>query len=998
MNVRSLIPMVRLCLFVVLIALAAPARYAHAATVTVSDCSAPSGAPGRLVEVVSAAGDGDTVVFSCNGTITLTTTLTIAKNMGIDGTGQSVTISGGNTVRMFIVSAGVTFKLQNLTVANGLASGSHGGGVYNSGALTVTNVTFSGNTAANSGGGGIYNDTSTGTLDVANSTFSGNSAAYGGAIMNPSEVTNSTFSGNSATDGGGAIHHYTGTLHVTNSTFSGNSAIYGGALRNTGTSTSTLNVWNSTFSGNSATNGGGIYNYSNGTSNVTNVTFSGNSATSSGGSIYNYSLATMNLKNSIVANAPAGGNCSGTITNGGGNLQFGGTVTNSCGAAIPTADPKLVALANNGGPTQTMALGSGSAAIDAAVYATCMATVGSPNYGTGGLDQRGQSRASVSSMCDIGAFELQSSEITPTSTPTHTATSTPTRTPTNTPTNTATATPTSTRTPTPLPILTVSDCSAPGGAAGRLVEVVTAAPAGYTILFSCRGTIVLTTTITIDKNLTVDGVGQSVTISGGDAVRVFTVNSGKTFNLQNLSVTHGTAPGNGNSGSGAGVYNSGTLNVTNVTFSDNSADYAGGGIFSTGTLNVTNSTFSGNSGGYGGGIAIFNGTSAVTNSTFSGNSGGYGGGIANWNGTSAVMNSTFSGNSAISGGGGIANWYGCTLNVTNSTFSGNTAVSTGGGIYNSTGTVTVTNSTFSGNSATLGGGGGIYNFTGTVTVTNGTFSGNSATSGGGIYNSGGTVNVKNSVVANAPAGGNCSGTITNGGGNLQFGGIVANSCDATIPTADPRLSALANNGGATQTMALLPDSPAINAANPANCPTTDQRGVQRGSACDIGAYEYLGIATGTVSPTTGGMIALADGKFTITFPPNAVTTTVAVTYTQVLTPTQPLPTGRIGLRYFTLEARDGGGNLVTNFNQPYTLTLTYTDAELVAAGITEGTLNLAFWNGATWVDMLPCGGCGIDAVNNRVTIVANHFTHFALSGQTNGATFQIYLPLILKSH
>jgi len=146
--------------------------------------------------------------------------------------------------------------------------------------------------------------------------------------------------------------------------------------------------------------------------NATNSTFSGNSAVFEGGGIYNYSGATMNVKNSIVANAPAGGNCIGTITDGGGNLQFGGTVADSCGAAIPTGDPKLSALADNGGSTQTMALGAGSAAVDAAVYATCMAAVGSPNYGAGGLDQRGQPRTSVSSVCDIGAFEQQAGDIT----------------------------------------------------------------------------------------------------------------------------------------------------------------------------------------------------------------------------------------------------------------------------------------------------------------------------------------------------------------------------------------------------------------------------------------------------------------------------------------------------------------------------------------------------------------------------------------------------------
>lgn len=415
---------------------------------------------------------------------------------------------------------------------------------------------------------------------------------------------------------------------------------------------------------------------------------------------------------------------------------------------------------------------------------------------------------------------------------------------------------------------------------------------------------------------------------------------------------------------GGGVHNLGTLNVTNVTLSGNSASYAGGGIYSTGTLSVTNSIFSGNSaaGGFGGGIAIFNGTSAVTNSAFSGNSGVYGGGISNWNGTSAVLNSAFSGNSGTYGGG---LYNAATLNVINCTFSGNSTSGHGGGMYELGGTATVTNSTFSGNAAGAGGTGGIF--------------------------SNGSITLKNTIVANNTPW-NCQFTITDGGGNLQFGGTNANSCGTTIPTADPKLSSLADNGGATQTMALLPDSPALNAAHPADCPTTDQRGVERGSTCDIGAYEYLGIATGAVPPTTGGTIALADGTFTIIFPPNAVATTVTITYTQALTPAQPHPTGRIGLHYFTLEARDGGGNLITTFNQPYTLTLTYTDAELAVAHIDEGTLNLAFWNGAVWVDMLPCGGCGIDTVNNRVTIVANHFSDFWLSGQTT----RLFLPLAVR--
>jgi len=1092
-----------------------------AATLTVSDCSAPSGAPGRLVEVITAAAAGDTVVFSCSGAITLTATITIDKNLTIDGAGQSVTISGGNAVRVFTISAGITFNLQNLTVANGLAM-SHGGGVYNSGALTVTNVTFSGNTADGGAaafvGGGIYNS-STGTLDVLGSTFSGNSADVGGGIYNlgpgtvyvsnttfsgnsarsagalfsagTANVTNSTFSDNTATNFAGALYS-AGTATVTNSTFSGNFASAGGGgitgaggvLNVTGSTFSgnwttssgggitnwngsTLNVTDSTFSGNSATNnggginndgtltatnsafsgngagaggggiygtgklkvvnstfstndagaaGGGIANSGGGTLDVTNSTFSGNSAFRAGGGISNDGTLTVTnstfsgnsaygasplsgggiynsagtvtvtnstfsgnsasqgsgirgpatLKNTIVANSTAGGNCSGTITDGGGNLQFGGAVANSCGASIPTADPKLSTLADNGGATQTMALGAGSAALNAADYATCMAAVGSPNFGAGGLDQRGQTRSSAGSACDTGAFEQQTGDIT----------------------------------------LTVTDCSAPSGAPGRLVEVITAAPAGGMVVFACSGEITLTSTLIIGKNLSIDGAGQSVTLSGGDTVRAFTVNAGVTLHLQNLNVAHGKVANsfgggvynNGGSlyitnvtffansaSSGGGIYSTGALNVTDSSFSSNTATSRGGGIASTGVLTVTNSVFSGNTANYsGGGVDNYYGTLSVKNSTFSGNNGPFGGGIINWIGASTVTDTTFSGNNG-SYGGGFANWGG-TATLTNDTVSGNSG-GAGGGVYNwEAGILMVTNSTFSGNS---GNGGGIYG-SGTLTVTNSTFSDNS---GGAINAYPYTTTVRNTIIANSVASQNCNWTLIDGGGNLQFGGAVANSCGASIPTADPKLSTLADNGGATQTMALLPDSPVINAANPANCPATDQRGVERGSSCDVGAYEYLGVATGSVSPPTGGTIALADGTFTIIFPPNAVTTTVTVTYAQALSPTQPLPTGRIGLDYFTLEAYDGGGNLVTNFNQPYTLTLTYTDAELAAAGITEATLIVSFWNGSAWVDMLPCAGCGIDAANNRLTIVANHFSDFALVGQT---TTWLFLPLIVR--
>ena len=145
---------------------------------------------------------------------------------------------------------------------------------------------------------------------------------------------------------------------------------------------------------------------------------------------------TVTLTNTIVANAGSGENCGGTIINGGTNLQFPGTTCAS--TTIPTADPLLQPLANNGGPTQTRALGAGSPAINTG-------TTGCPPVPA--TDQRGVTRPQGAG-CEIGAFECQTglgecAAVAATATPT----STPTPTPTNTPAGVATNTPTRTSTP-----------------------------------------------------------------------------------------------------------------------------------------------------------------------------------------------------------------------------------------------------------------------------------------------------------------------------------------------------------------------------------------------------------------------------------------------------------------------------------------------------------------------------------------------------------------------
>jgi hypothetical protein len=419
----------------------------------------------------------DTIDFSLPpaSTITLAGALPdIADDVNIVGPGSGqLTIDGADMFRPFQVLLNKTASMSGLTITGGLcdnACGTQGGAILNSGTLTLTDVTVTGNSAVNTGGsdafaegGGIANNVG-GTLHLILSTVSDNhvntsgattqNGASGGGLMSRGTTTldRSTVELNSAsatgTGGGsrtsvnGGGIDIVGPITLTRSTVSGNTATAQGggtnnAARGGGIATFNAPAVNpvldrTTVSGNSVSasdtgasaSGGGILSQGP-VLNVTSSTISGNSAPVSSGILLD--ATTTHLKNTIVSNPLGGGaNCSSPSS---GSLGFNLEDTNTCGFTQPTDKPSTnpmlgATLASNGGPTQTLALLTGSPAIEAGTT--------SPGETT---DQRGLLRPSDdisvatapgSDGSDIGAFEVQGQPFPPPPTATPPSTTTPT--------------------------------------------------------------------------------------------------------------------------------------------------------------------------------------------------------------------------------------------------------------------------------------------------------------------------------------------------------------------------------------------------------------------------------------------------------------------------------------------------------------------------------------------------------------------------------------------
>ena len=865
---------------------------ASACTAAANDCSL-RGAIGNA-DVASIAFQS-----GLKGTIALQSALpNLARDITLTGSAAGIVISGdsdGNgtpDVPLFTVMGG-TVNIFNVTLAKG--KGTQGAKGADGTSTTPGAIGGLGTGAVTARGG---------ALNLSGCTLNGNVGGQGGDGGSASQ--GSTTKGGPGRYGAGILELNGGNVSLTNCTLANNVGGAGGSSV-------------SSFGG----NGVGAINVNAGVLNINQTTIvnnvggaggagsAGRVGTTDGGGLSNGGSTTTTLNNSLVV-GNTGGNLAGIAPTGNYNITAGTTTA-----------VKLGPLADNGGPTQTIALLAGSPALNA----------GDPAV-AGGFDQRGQARVQQGRM-DIGAFEAAPNSAPVASATTGTANvgqsnsiqlvatdsdknsltysivsgALPAGLTLDAKTGLISGTPTqagkfaltfkvndgqvdsnvadlavSVAEKPSLVVTTNSDVVDNFDGLTSLREALSVANSDgvdSTITFDAkvfadRQTIVLNgvqLSIAKDGKLTLSGPSASVVVSGNNKSRVFNVESAAVVEMSNLTIAGGNV-----ADAGGGIYNSGTLTLSKVTVSNNVAKN-GGGIVTLNSLTLSRSTLSNNSAQSGGGGIYGTGTITLANSTVSGNTAGEdSGGIANA-GTLTVSDCTVANNAATRFGGGIANAGGAT--ISNSTVANNAAQSDGGAIFNS-GTLAVSKSTLSGNVA-KNSGGAIVNY-GTLALSNATLSGNSAaSSGGGVLNFRSST-FTNATIANnsAPSGGglfsfdtvNASNTLfaANGASPVAGQGFSdpgpngdANHNYSFATLADAELGKLDDNGGAVDTMKLTETSPVANRGDNAKViGTTDQRGEPFprivGGIVDVGAYE----STFVNSPPTVkdfGVKTLEDGVY-----------------------------------------------------------------------------------------------------------------------------------------
>lgn len=294
-----------------------PVQVAQAATFS-PGCTGTVGDAAQLeADIVTANGNSqnDTINLVAGCTYTLTATLAITNDASaatdITLNGNGATISGNNAVRVMSIAASTVVALNNVTISNGNVTGG-GGGISNSGTLTLTDSTISGNTATLDGGG--ISSSSTATLIISNSTISGNTARGNGGGINPVN---------------------TRTVYLSFVTITGNTA---------------------DFDNDGLGSGGGVNRSGGGTTTIRNSIITGNSDT--GGSFGDCFGITWQGTN-LVGDTAAARGCTGASN----------TIAGASSTVIDTT------LASNGGLTQTHLLAAGSPALNVIIPANCTTVV-----------------------------------------------------------------------------------------------------------------------------------------------------------------------------------------------------------------------------------------------------------------------------------------------------------------------------------------------------------------------------------------------------------------------------------------------------------------------------------------------------------------------------------------------------------------------------------------------------------------------------------------------
>jgi hypothetical protein len=591
---------------------------------TISGNTAANGNGGGLLNVGTASLTGCTITndsardsgggLYSNATLTMTDCQISLNNAGGGGGLDSTGVATLTSCTIIDNTGGGVANQGSITMVGCNVVTNSSEGVANSNMANLENCTITGNSSFNGGGVG-----DSGTINLSNCTLSDNSAANdaGGLFVRfgTANLTDCTFTGDSSPFGGGLYVLYS-TATLINTTISGNSATYanGGGL---GNFDSTVSLTDCTVSDNTAPgDGGGII--SKGTLNMTACTVSGNSAPGAGGGLFNQSGAVdlidtivagnTTLQTSLIASDIAGpSNVSGSFnligTGGSDGLQNG----SGNNIVLPTLSALgLAPLGYYGGPTETMPLLPGSAAISKGTRADYPGTVTVIT-----TDERGEP---LDSPASIGAFQFH----------------------------------------TPLVVdTTVDGLGSPSGPLSlrQAVNLANVMGVATTILFDPT-VFARTQTVTLTQGpldwsgtggtLTINGPTAGVIVSGGGVSQVFVVNLGAVASITGLTIADG-ASGTG----GGGFYNSGTLSLTDCTISGNSANNKGGGLYSLGIINLINCTISNNSAGDGGGLEI-SGAANLTDCTISGNAASVKGGGLYDAGTVTLENTIVAGNTGSS--------------------------------------------------------------------------------------------------------------------------------------------------------------------------------------------------------------------------------------------------------------------------------------------------------------------------------------------------------------